>query len=590
MTVEGKRTLDIESTRLINEMNLTPQSKKTPLKVLYFDVAIQFSKTYQYRIMCFLFEERRFVLLRHNIVKEEYFFTQVSNVSMGDTLQPQVTVLSLTGNVSTLEIVTQSSNDAIQIFQIFYQLSLTPRSKFYNEDFGQDTVKVKMEVPCCRNTNNLWSPRKLVIYNGKFVLYKEGESKPANICPFSARLKFETHVGAILQIDSVIRSYILKFESEEKMKQVVETFNTCFQFTRPQIRLKTRNFTSGKLGLLTTSSREICVKNLLDPDECNEHFFDLMEILKALLKGRKVLEKVRPDIAQEEERRNQMRIGQIQQDFREDDPLIYCEQGNPTDLYTNFVSVGKGGFGEVFKVLSKNGNQAFAVKELKHTITQRASKIGIEISRMSIWNHKNLIKLEKCLMFKGKIYIVMDYCTNGSLKMLIKERGPLELDIIAFLLRGIVEGVRYIHEQGFIHRDIKTANLMLDSNNELKIIDFGLVIRNSALPHNRAGSKSYMAPEVIKQILYNEKVDVWSIGCVAQELLETQPPYKEHGIVKGMFKTVIYGAQGLRDVRKATPQFLEFMEKCFVYDYTKRASCEELLKVCFLLISVINHK
>ena len=138
--------------------------------------------------------------------------------------------------------------------------------------------------------------------------------------------------------------------------------------------------------------------------------------------------------------------------------------------------------------------------------------------------------------------------------------------------------IPYIHETGFIHRDIKTANILINEKNIIKIIDFGLVVRKCSRPQNRAGSKSYMAPEVIKQIPYDEKIDIWSLACVAQELLEGQPPYKEHGVIKGMFRTAAFGAQYLRDETKTHPLFVDFLQQCFHYDPQNRPSCNELLK------------
>lgn len=169
--------------------------------------------------------------------------------------------------------------------------------------------------------------------------------------------------------------------------------------------------------------------------------------------------------------------------------------------------------------------------------------------------------------------------------MLKPRTGGLVFSDIAYILEAVLSGLDYIHKSGFIHRDIKTANILIDDNFGVKIIDFGLVVRKSSHPQNRAGSKSYMAPEVIKQTPYDEKVDVWSVGCVAQELFESQPPYKEHGVIKGMFKTAAFGAQGLRDVTKAPDDFIDFVDKCFIYQAQNRPSCDCLLRHQFFRYS-----
>ena len=78
---------------------------------------------------------------------------------------------------------------------------------------------------------------------------------------------------------------------------------------------------------------------------------------------------------------------------------------------------------------------------------------------------------------------------------------------------------------------------------------------------------------------------MWSIGCVAQELLEGFPPYKEIGMIKGSFKTATIGAMGLRNPTKISKECREFVEKCFIFDYKKRPMMDELLKLPFFAIA-----
>lgn len=179
----------------------------------------------------------------------------------------------------------------------------------------------------------------------------------------------------------------------------------------------------------------------------------------------------------------------------------------------------------------------------------------------------------------------------GTLKTLLKNRmKPFQDADTAFLLQETLKALKYIHEQGFLHRDIKTANIMLKQNFEIKVIDFGLVVRIASKPTNRAGSKAYMAPEVIKQVPYNEKVDIWSLGCVAQELFEGSPPYRELGVFKGLFKVATVGAPGLRNPSKALPEFVDFLKRCFEYQPEERWSAAQLLEVCEESSLVVTNK
>ena len=168
----------------------------------------------------------------------------------------------------------------------------------------------------------------------------------------------------------------------------------------------------------------------------------------------------------------------------------------------------------------------------------------------------------------------------GTLKSMLKTKERFSEVDTSFLIRETLKALQYIHEYGFIHRDIKTANIMLNPNHAVKVIDFGLVVRASNNPYNRAGSKAYMAPEV-KQQPYDFKVDIWSVGCVAQELVEGNPPYKEIGLIKGTFKTATIGAMGLRYPTRVSKEFRDFISKCFIFDFKERPGCEELLKMPF---------
>ena len=96
-----------------------------------------------------------------------------------------------------------------------------------------------------------------------------------------------------------------------------------------------------------------------------------------------------------------------------------------------------------------------------------------------------------------------------------------------------------------------------------------------------------MAPEVIRQEPYGAKVDIWSVGCVAQELFEGQPPYRELGMMKGIFKTATVGACGLRQPTKALPEFVDFLGHCFAFSPDERFSAEQLLAVCFFIFSFL---
>lgn len=130
----------------------------------------------------------------------------------------------------------------------------------------------------------------------------------------------------------------------------------------------------------------------------------------------------------------------------------------------------------------------------------------------------------------GKLFIVMEYVGGGSIKDVLKNRSGNTLGsevYIAIILREILLGVKFLHNLGKIHRDIKCANILLTTNGEVKLADFGVSAQLSDSMSRRAsivGSPCWMAPEIIENT-YDFKCDIWSIGISAIEMAEGEPFY-----------------------------------------------------------------
>ena len=153
-----------------------------------------------------------------------------------------------------------------------------------------------------------------------------------------------------------------------------------------------------------------------------------------------------------------------------------------------------------------------------------------------------------------KIYIVMEFCQGGDLQRIvrkcIKAQEQLSEDFIWKIFAQIVSGLHYCHRrtdlnpinrgedkpteattgpQKIIHRDLKPGNIFLDANNDAKVGDFGLarVLNNdSVFAKTHLGTPYYMSPEQINEQNYNEKSDIWSLGCIIYELAALRPPFK----------------------------------------------------------------
>lgn len=159
-----------------------------------------------------------------------------------------------------------------------------------------------------------------------------------------------------------------------------------------------------------------------------------------------------------------------------------------------------------------------AVKVLdKKAIKDREcfNRISRELSIMKSIRHPFIADLYEIFETDSHLFLVMEYCRKGELFNLIVDEGRLEEEYAAFLFHQVVEALFYLHELGVAHRDVKPENILLDSDNQVKLIDFGLSnVSMSQRPFNTpCGSPCYAPPEMIKKLPYDGRIsDIWSLG------------------------------------------------------------------------------
>ena len=220
----------------------------------------------------------------------------------------------------------------------------------------------------------------------------------------------------------------------------------------------------------------------------------------------------------------------------------YLKNNNYPNTNLNFYRIGRmigqGGFAKVNLGLNVLTGRVVAIKSFDKTKKTKygdnlnMDKILYEINLMKKLNHPNITKILETFEDEKFYFIIMEYINGGNLFSYVKKRRKLSEKVAKFLFKQIILGIKHIHSQLIVHRDIKLENILIDMNNTVKICDFGIGIilssENQVL-HGHCGTPMYIAPEIIlsnKEIGYQGfPVDIWSAGIALYIMLSGKLPF-----------------------------------------------------------------
>ena len=216
--------------------------------------------------------------------------------------------------------------------------------------------------------------------------------------------------------------------------------------------------------------------------------------------------------------------------------LGFERECNKYDFIRDKKPLGKGAYGEVWKVTHENSKKVYCIKMMnKRDIYEQnlINQINKEISIMYNLNHPYSIKLYNHFEDNDKIYLIMELATNGNLYNYIqskKHQKNKNIDIIKKIIIQTIEIIKYLHSSNIIYRDIKPENILLDKDFNIKLCDYGWA--SYFTPGHSlnvyCGTPEYVSPEVLKKLPYNEKVDIWGIGVLIFELVFGYPPFSSN--------------------------------------------------------------
>ncbi|XP_062129625.1 serine/threonine-protein kinase hippo [Drosophila sulfurigaster albostrigata] len=256
----------------------------------------------------------------------------------------------------------------------------------------------------------------------------------------------------------------------------------------------------------------------------------------------------------------------------------------PEKVFDIMYKLGEGSYGSVYKALHKESSSIVAIKLVP--VESDLHEIIKEISIMQQCDSPYVVRYYGSYFKQYDLWICMEYCGAGSVSDIMRLRKKtLTEDEIATILSDTLKGLVYLHLRRKIHRDIKAANILLNTEGYAKLADFGVAgqLTDTMAKRNTViGTPFWMAPEVIEEIGYDCVADIWSLGITALEMAEGKPPYGDIHPMRAIFMIPQKPPPSFREPDRWSTEFIDFVSKCLVKDPDERATATELLEHEFI--------
>lgn len=244
-------------------------------------------------------------------------------------------------------------------------------------------------------------------------------------------------------------------------------------------------------------------------------------------------------------------------------------------------TIGKGGFGCVYKALDQQAAHIVAIKQvsLGGLHSGDISSIEVEIELLSKLKHKNIVKYIHSIRTDTHLNIVLEYVEGGSIASILRKFGAFPESLCAIYTLQILRGLKFLHSQGVIHRDIKGANVLSTKTGIIKLADFGVATKLSEIDSSKrrvVGTPYWMAPETVEIGPPTAASDIWSVGSTVVEMVTKNPPYAELPQLSALYKIV---ADPHPPLPEGFSEELErFLLKCFEKSPIQRPGAAVLLE------------
>lgn len=247
--------------------------------------------------------------------------------------------------------------------------------------------------------------------------------------------------------------------------------------------------------------------------------------------------------------------------------------------------LGKGKFGNVYLARERQSKFVVAIKVLFKNQIQTAQvehQVRREVEIQTHLRHPNILRMYGYFHDDKRVYLILEYARNGALYKHLQDQPDKRFNekTVAAYIRDLSKALVYCHSKKVIHRDIKPENILLGSNGELKIADFGWSVHApSSRRFTLCGTVDYLSPEMVQGVAHTYTVDLWSVGVLCYELLVGQPPFdaKEYGTT---YKKILSAEMSFPDF--VSEDAKDLISKLVVVHPEGRLPLEDVLKHPFI--------
>ncbi|XP_059373516.1 STE20-like serine/threonine-protein kinase isoform X3 [Carassius carassius] len=271
---------------------------------------------------------------------------------------------------------------------------------------------------------------------------------------------------------------------------------------------------------------------------------------------------------------------------------------NPEEVWEIVGELGDGAFGKVYKAQNKQTGILAAAKVIDTKTEEELEDYMVEIDILASCDHQYIVKLLDAFYYESKLWILIEFCAGGAVDAVMLElERPLTEPQIRVVCKQTLEALTYLHENKIIHRDLKAGNILLTSDGDVKLADFGVSAKNTKTIQRRdsfIGTPYWMAPEVVmcetsKDRPYDYKADIWSLGVTLIELAQIEPPNHEMNPMRVLLKIAKSEPPTLLTPSRWSPEFSDFLRKALDKNVDNRWNALQLLQHPFVS-NVMNNK